>query len=107
MATPSAQITLGPRARAPAGLGIHLSGVTCATFRKRLEPLHSGNMQVARETLEAYGRAGEFESRLSQRGNSFIAMGEALLCQVSAPLPEVDAVILAYQTPDLPSPDVA
>ncbi len=107
MATPAARIPPGPRARAPAGLGIRLSGVTCATFRERLEPLHSGNMQVARETLEAYGRAGEFESRLRQRGNSFIAMGEALLRQVGAPLPRVDAVILAYQMPDLPSPDVA
>jgi hypothetical protein len=107
MVTPSAQSPPGPGARAPAGLGIRLSDVTCATFRERLEPLHSGNMQVARETLEAYGRAGDFSSRLRQRGNSFIAMGEALLRQAGGPPPEVDAVLLAYQMPDLPSPDVA
>ena len=105
MAMPSAQIPPGPRASA--GPGIRLSGVTCATFWQRCGPLHSGSLQVARETLEAYGRADEFESRLGQRGNSFIAMGEALLGQVGGPPPEVDAVILAYQTPDLPSPDVA
>lgn len=107
MAMPSAQIPPGPGARAPAGSGIRLSGVTCATFWERREPLHSGDMQVVRETLEAYGHAGDFKSRLSQRGNSFIAMGEALLRQAGGPPPEVDAVILAYQMPDLPSPDVA
>ena len=57
MATASAQVP-GPATGAPAGPGIRLSGVTCATFRERREPLHSGNLEVARETLQAYGRAG-------------------------------------------------
>jgi hypothetical protein len=107
MAVASAQIPAGPVARAPTSPGIRLSSLSCATFWERLEPLHSGNMQVARETLEAYGRAGEFESRLSQRGNSFIAMGEALLGQTGGPTPQADVVILAYQMQDLPTPDVA
>jgi hypothetical protein len=88
-------------------LGIRLSGITCATFWTREEPLNRGDTRIAREALEAYGRAEELEARLSHRGNSFIAMGEELLRRTGSPPPEADAVILAYQVPDLHSPDVA
>lgn len=107
MATPSAVSPPRPEAAAPTGLGIRLSGVTCSTFWAREEPLDSGNPQVTREILEAFGRGGEIEERRGRRGNSFITMGEDLLRLAGGPPPQADAVILAYQVPDLHSPDVA
>ncbi len=106
---PTASAVSPPRSEAdtPAGLGIRLSGITCATFWTRQEPLNRGDTRIAREALEAYGRAEELDERLSHRGNSFIAMGEELLRRTGGPPPEADAVILAYQVPDLHSPDVA
>ena len=107
MTTASAVSPPRPEAETPAGLGIRLSGITGATFRSRDEPLNRGDTRIAREALEAHGRADELEERLSHRGNSFIAMGEELLRLAGGPPPEADAVILAYQVPDLHSPDVA
>jgi len=92
---------------APSGPGICVSGVAAATFRERREPLNSGDVRIVREMLEAHGRADELEEQLRLRGNSFIAMGEDLLRQVGGPVPQADAVILAYQVPDLHTPDVA
>lgn len=107
MATPIAATPARPVAAAPDSPGIHLSGVTGATFRDRREPLYSGDMRITRELLEAKGLAGQIEGRLRYRGNSFIAMGEELLRQAGGPAPQADAVILAYQVPDLHTPDVA
>jgi hypothetical protein len=107
MATVSAVAPPRSEAGTPTGLGIALSAITCATFWTREEPLSSGDTQITREALEAYGRPEELENRLSHRGNSFITMGEELLRRAGDPAPEADAVILAYDVPDLHSPDVA
>lgn len=107
MTTPSILAPTRPGAAASAGLGICLSGVIGTTFGDRREPLYCGDVQIAQEMLEANGLGHELEGRLSHRGNSFIAMGEDLLRQAGDPAPRADAVVLAYQQPDLHTPDVA
>jgi hypothetical protein len=107
--------TLVPRQTTPSqppAAGLRLAGVTGQVFWTRREPLNSVDTRLAAETLAAYGRAEELESALAQRGNSFAAMSESLLAAAPRPWPpgptaEADAIILAYQVPDLFTYDVA
>jgi len=62
---------------------------------------------LAREMIESFGRGDELESFLARNGTGFITMSEALLAGVGEPLPELDAVLLAYHSPDLYYSDVA
>jgi hypothetical protein len=106
--------TLVPRQTTPGrppAAGLRLAGVTGQVFWTRREPLNSVDTRLAAETLAAYGRAEELESALAQRGNSFAAMSESLLAAPGpwppGPTAEADAIILAYQVPDLFTYDVA
>jgi hypothetical protein len=103
--------TLVPRRGAPGrprAAGLRLAGVTGQVFWARREPLTSVDKQLAVEILEAHGRVGELEASLTQCGNSFATMSESLLDAAhGAATPEADAIILAYQAPDLFSYDVA
>jgi hypothetical protein len=92
---------------APTAAALRLSGVGHVVLRERDEALIGGDHRLAREILEAYGRADEFDNFLERRGNSFITMSERLLDAVGFEPAPVDAVLLAYQTPDLYYSDVA
>jgi hypothetical protein len=87
--------------------GVRLTGIRHSVFRDRHQPLIGFDAALAHDMLSAYGRADEFESFLARTGNSFIAMSESLLAQLPEPLPELDAVLLAYHTPDLYHSEVA
>ncbi|BBA96692.1 hypothetical protein RVR_2107 [Actinacidiphila reveromycinica] len=95
------------RGTAPQPAGVRLSGVVHEVFRERSQPLIGGDVRLAQDMLRAYGRADEFASFLARTGNSFIAMSDRLLTRLPEPLPELDAVLLAYQSPDLYYSDVA
>ncbi|WNI18953.1 hypothetical protein [Actinacidiphila sp. ITFR-21] len=84
-----------------------MSGIVHEVFGERTQPLIGGDVQLAHDMLKAYGRGDEFESFLARSGNGFIAMSDALLAKLPEPLPELDAVLLAYQSPDLYYSDVA
>jgi hypothetical protein len=99
-------LSLGPRLK-PALGAVRLSGLVHSVFPHRGEPLAKLDPGLARDVLAAYGREDEFESFLQRTGNGFIAMSEELLGRLPGPLPETDAVLLAYHTPDLHHPDVA
>src|SRR5579875_1969827 len=107
MTAPSTLSARPAPATGPPAAGLHLAGVTGQVFPDRREPLVGGDRQLALEILTVYGRAAEFESFLHQHGNSFRVMGEQLLSAAGGPAGEADAIILAYQTPDLYYSDVA
>lgn len=92
---------------APTAAVLRLSGVGHVVLRERTEALVGGDRRLAREILDAYGRADEFEDFLGRTGNSFITLSERLLEAVGPEQAPVDAVLLAYQTPDLYYSDVA
>lgn len=92
---------------APAAAALRLSGVGHVVLRERTEALIGGDRRLAHEILDAYGRADEFEDFLGRSGNSFITLSERLLEAVGLEPAPVDAVLLAYQTPDLYHSDVA
>lgn len=92
---------------APPAAALRLSGVGHVVLRERTEALIGGDRRLAHEILGAYGRADEFEDFLGRTGNSFITLSERLLEAHGREPAPVDAVLLAYQTPDLYHSDVA
>jgi hypothetical protein len=94
----------------PAAAGVRVSGIVHRVFRARAEPLIAwdiGTDDSARDFTLAYGITGGLQEISARTGNGFISMSEALLSQLAEPLPELDAVILAYRSPDLFHADVA
>jgi hypothetical protein len=93
-----------------AAAGIRVSGIVHRVFSQRTQPLIAwdiGPDDSARDFTLAYGITGELQEISTRMGNGFISMSEALLSQLAEPLPELDAVILAYHSPDLFHADVA
>lgn len=93
---------------APALRGVRLSAIQYRVF---LEPpyqvVSAQHLQVAVDLLRSYGREVDVADLATWRGNSFTSMSDGLLADLDGPLPELDFVLLAYQTPDLHVADVA
>jgi hypothetical protein len=91
----------------PGTAGLGLSGIVHSVFRERTQPLFALDARIVPEMLRAYGSAADPGDFLARTGTGFTAMSEALLARRPGPLPETDAVLLAYETPDLYHPGVA
>jgi hypothetical protein len=94
----------------PVAAGVRVSGIVHRVFPDRAQPLIAwdiGTDDSARDFTLAYGITGELREISERTGNGFISMSEALLSQLAEPVPELDAVILAYHSPDLFHADVA
>ena len=102
--------TLAPPGRAavpPRPAGVHLTGVTHRVFTERAKPVFGMRPELARLMVETFGAAADQEDFLARTGNGFIEMTEALLEDAGTPLPPLDAVVLAYHSPDLYHSEVA
>ena len=96
------------RAACPAtAAGVHVSRVVHRVFPERTQPVFGMDAGLARMLIEDLGRGGELDSYLTSKGNSFISMSEALLVELPGELPDLDAVLLAYHSPDLYRADLA
>jgi hypothetical protein len=81
---------------------VHLSSVSFRVFQsRRVNGLSARDAEIGADLLRAYGRDPDV-SRIAEswRGNTFRSMSEELLAHCP-PLPELDLIVLAYQTPDL------
>jgi hypothetical protein len=87
--------------------GVHVSRVVHQVFTERTQPVFGLDAGLAQILIERLGRGGELDSCLASLGNSFISMSEALLGELPGELPDLDAVLLAYHSPDLYRSDVA
>ena len=103
------QALVRPRrtARPATATGVHVSRVVHRVFTERTQPVFGIDAELARILIEAVGRGGEADAYLASMGNSFISMSEALLSELPGELPNLDAVLLAYHSPDLYRSDVA
>lgn len=94
----------GPDTGPPAGgSGVRLSGLVHLDFRERTQPLFAMDPALAGEIVRARGQADSDLERLRDAtGNTFIAMSEALLARADGrEQADLDAVLLAYEVPDL------
>ncbi|MYR81674.1 hypothetical protein K7395_09010 [Streptomyces filamentosus] len=95
---------VGDTLQAPAG--IQMSGVRGKVFTHRGEPL-VGRTHGLMELALADHRMAVDGDLAARRGNGFVSMSEALLAEGEATGPALDAVFLAYRSPDLITHDVA
>lgn len=86
---------------------LHLSGIAHQVFPQRNSPVYGWSEKLAGILIDSFGRAEELQADLVRTGNSFIEMSDALLAQLPAQWPELDAVLLAYHSPDLFRSEVA
>lgn len=101
LATP--ETTRGPRGTTD----VHLSGIAHRVFPERTRPVFGMDVETATQLIESFGHHDELQSYLDSVGNGFIAMSEGLLGELPEPLPDLDAVLLAYHAPDLYWAEVA
>jgi hypothetical protein len=90
-----------PPTRAPSSACVRLSGASYQVFPERAERAFGVDAEYTRAVARYAGREAETGQFQRQAGNSFITMGEALLTGLPGPLPEQDAVLIAYHSPDL------
>jgi hypothetical protein len=97
--SPSGPANPPPRRRRRAG--VRLSRPSFRVFSGRRE--HSCNAHQERLSVDLAGVFGRDRDTVAAawRGHSFVAMTADLLAARSAPLPELDHVLLAYDTPEL------
>lgn len=100
----SRSTAVGDTVQAPAG--IQVSGVTGKVFTHRGEPL-VGRTPGLMELALADHRMAVDGDLTARRGNGFVSMSEALLVERGAIGPTLEAVFLAYRSPDLITHDVA
>jgi hypothetical protein len=82
--------------------GVRLSGLTAGVYPGRREFTYSTHQRrIAEDLLVAYGLGDADPAADTWRGHSFASMAEDLITARPAPLPELDHVFLAFQTPDL------
>jgi hypothetical protein len=82
--------------------GVRLSGLTAGVYPGRREVRYTVHQRrIAQDLLVAFGRTAADSSADTWRGHSFVSMTEDLITARPAPLPVLDHVLLAFQTPDL------
>src|SRR5262245_49037086 len=108
MAAPTVLPTELPAEWAPAVPrtgGVRLSGLTAGVYPGRRDVTYSTHQRrIAEDLLVAYGMGDADPSADTWRGHSFVSMAEDLITAragTSGPLPDLDHVFLAFQTPDL------
>ncbi|TCK22302.1 hypothetical protein [Pseudonocardia endophytica] len=84
---------------------LRLSGVLHHEFDERSEPVFDLDPSYVGDAVRWCGHTGD--DVLRRTGTTFVTMGAALLDALPGPLPETDAVLLAYDRPDLLRPEVA
>ncbi|HEY4023717.1 MAG TPA: hypothetical protein VGM75_33890 [Pseudonocardiaceae bacterium] len=82
--------------------GVRLSGLTVRVYRgDRDNRDYSWDEPTSLALLRANGRPEDMAIMRQWRGHAYTAMTADLLDGLARPLPELDLVVLAYQTPDL------
>lgn len=111
MTTPRSTLTALPRPAAstagPRAAGLRITGLAHRVFTDRTEPVVGVDAGIAREVLAAYGGDDALGALLDRHGKGFVSMGGELLGLLPEPVPDQQAVLLAYHTPDLFTLDVA
>jgi hypothetical protein len=81
--------------------GVRLSGLTAGVYPGRREFAYTTHQRrIAQDLLAAFGQ--DADSMVDTwRGHSFVSMTEDLIAARTTPLPDLDHVLLAFQTPDL------
>lgn len=82
--------------------GVRLAGLTAGVYPGRREVRYTTHQRrIAQDLLASFGRDERDASADTWRGHSFVSMTEDLITARPTPLPDLDHVLLAFQTPDL------
>ncbi|TDV54820.1 hypothetical protein [Actinophytocola oryzae] len=104
MAAPTVLPTELPSGWAPVEqtTGVRLSGLAAGVYPGRREIAYTPHQKrIAQDLMLAFGMGDAGSAADTWRGHSFLRMTEDLITARKEPLPDLDHVLLAFQTPDL------